>query len=200
MLFRSNLLGVVQAMASRMMENSESLEDFRADFEERLRALSRVQGLLAKVDYGLFPLIAMVEAELTAHGDEDLGPGKVRIAGPDVLLQPAAAQTLALGLHELATNALKYGALAQPAGKLSITWDIERTDRQHFLVLDWHESHVEMPDEAIARRRGYGTELIERALAYQLKAASRLQFGKDGVRCIIRLPIPDAGAIEATAA
>ncbi|MGK2910769.1 MAG: sensor histidine kinase, partial [Sphingobium sp.] len=194
-----NLLGVIQAMASRMMDKGPSMIDFRVDFEERLRALSRVQSLLAKVDYGRFPLRMLIEAELAAHGDGDLESGKIEMVGPDISLHPMAAQTLALAVHELATNALKYGALAQAAGKLSVTWTIEQEERQYFLVLEWRETNVHMPDESAPRRKGYGTELIERALSYQLKAASRLEFGRDGVSCVIRVPVLDADALKALA-
>lgn len=194
-----NLLGVIQAMASRMMDKGPSLTDFRVDFEERLRALSRVQSLLAKVDYGRFPLRALIEAELAAHGDGDLGSDKIEVIGPDISLHPMAAQTLALAIHELATNALKYGALAQSVGKLSIKWAIEQDESQYFLVLEWRETNVQMPDDSVPRRKGYGTELIERALAYQLKAAARLEFGRDGVSCVIRVPVQDADALKALA-
>jgi two-component sensor histidine kinase len=84
-----------------------------------------VQGLLARADREAVDLRALVEAELEAHGDGGADPGKVRVEGPPVALPAGYAQTLALALHELATNAVKYGALRQPAGRLAVTWAVE---------------------------------------------------------------------------
>lgn len=90
---------------------------------------------------------------------------------------------MALALHELATNAVKYGALRVPSGRLSLAW----TSRDDRLTLEWRETGVALPP---ARpRRGYGTELIERALPYQLGAETRLDWGADGVSCRIVLPL-----------
>jgi len=182
-----NLLAVVQAIATQTMRKSASMEEFGDEFQGRLRALSRVQSLLAKSDHQDIPLQALVEAELQAHGD-GAADGKVRLGGPPTPLPPSSAQAFGLALHELATNALKYGALAQPTGKLDVTWKLEDDAEQPRVELEWRESGVTMAESA-GRRRGYGAELIERALPYQLKAKTKLEFGPDGVRCLIVAPI-----------
>jgi two-component sensor histidine kinase len=92
-------------------------------------------------------------------------------------------------LHELATNAVKYGALAQPAGKVSLTWRLAPKGSGSLLLLDWKESGVIMPENGRPKRRGYGSLLIERALRYQLGAETRLDFEPDGVHCAIALSI-----------
>ena len=120
-----NLLAVVQSIALQTLRTSASLEGFGDEFESRLQALSRVQGLLARADREAVDLRALVEAELEAHGDGGADPGKVRVEGPPVALPAGSAQTLALALHELATNAVKYGALKRPAGRLAVTWAVE---------------------------------------------------------------------------
>ena len=116
-----NLLAVVQSLARKTMRSSSTLEDFSTEFESRLRALSRVQGLIARMDYDAVELRPLIEAELVAHGDGQAD--KVQVDGPPVTLPAPAAQALAL--HELATNAVKYGAIGQPAGRLSVTWQVE---------------------------------------------------------------------------
>jgi PAS domain S-box-containing protein len=189
-----NLLGVVQALAGQTINRSGSLDSFRDAFEERLRALSRVQGMLAELDFSDVPLRAIIEAELIAHGDGALQTGKIEVQGPEVALAATAAQALALGVHELATNAVKYGALAQPGAKLTVAWSVSREGPQCVATIEWRESGVSMPERAESVRKGYGTELITRALPYQLKAKTELTYGSDGVRCTIAVPVKEMGS------
>jgi two-component sensor histidine kinase len=109
-----------------------------------------------------------------------------------VILRASAAQALSLALHELATNALKYGALAQPDGRLWIAWQQNQRGDKPVLELEWHESGVKMTAGPSQSRKGYGRELIERALPYQLRADSRLEFLPEGVRCRITVPLREA--------
>jgi PAS domain S-box-containing protein len=186
-----NLLAVVHSIASRTVRTSESLKDFGSVFDSRLRSLSRVQSLLAKIEDEDIDLKTLVGAELAAHTEIDTGAGKVELVGPPVVLPAMAAQALGLALHELATNATKYGALAQPSGKLKVSWHLDRETSPPLVTLRWLETGVTMPDAA-PRRKGYGSELIERALPYQLQAESELCFDPTGVRCAIRVPLePD---------
>lgn len=180
-----NLLAVVQSIARKTLRSSGSLQNFGPEFEGRLRALSRVQGLLEQAEHESIELRALVEAELMAHLER--GSHEVVVQGPPVAVPAASAQTLALALHELTTNAVKYGALHVPEGRLSIRWDLAEHDSNRVLVIDWRESGVKVAERRPARR-GYGSELIERALTYQLKAHSKLDFGPDGVHCTISLP------------
>jgi PAS domain S-box-containing protein len=179
-----NLLSLVQAIARQTMKSSTSLSEFAAQFESRLAALSRVQGVLARTDHGPIKLEQIVRAELDAHGAD----GSVEIGGPDVELPPNAAQALALAIHELATNAVKYGALSQHSGTLQVTWNLRENDQDNFVKLEWRETGVSLPS-GMPMRRGYGRELIERALPYQLDAVTRFELGSDGVRCSVELPL-----------
>jgi two-component sensor histidine kinase len=184
-----NLLALVQAIARQTLKASSSLSDFAQQFESRLGALSRVQGLLAQTDHGPIDLKQIVEAELEAHGAN----ATAEVSGPTVDLAPNAAQALALALHELATNAVKYGALHKPAGKLSIKWNLRHDEGDPRVIFEWRETGVAMPNvPAAGRRKGYGTELIERALPYQLNALTCLDFTQDGVRCTVELPMERA--------
>jgi PAS domain S-box-containing protein len=184
-----NLLSVVQSIAIQTIRSSSSLEGFGTQFGSRLRALSRVQSLLARVEDQVIDLHALVTAELAAHSEDDLTPPKIKVGGPAVALPPTAAQALGLALHELATNAVKYGALAQPSGKLEVTWELKPKKPTPEIALEWRESGVSMPAIGSPKRKGYGSELIERALPYQLSAKTRLEFGPDGVRCAILVPL-----------
>jgi PAS domain S-box-containing protein len=184
-----NLLAVVNSIASRTIRRSGTLKDFAPVFESRLRSLSRVQSLLARIDDEDIDLRTLVEAELAAHTDANIGTGRIAIGGPPVALSAMAAQALGLALHELATNATKYGALAQPRGKMKVTWKVDSESSPSRVSLEWVESGVAMAEQAEPRRKGYGSELIERALPYQLQANTDLRFGPDGIVCEINVPL-----------
>jgi two-component system, chemotaxis family, CheB/CheR fusion protein len=121
-----------------------------------------------------------VETELGAHAPE--GDERIAIAGPPVILHEKAAETLALAIHELATNAVKYGALAKSGGMLDVQWAI----RNGPVVLEWRETGIgPTPSKA---GRGYGRELIEVALPFALGARTRFDLSEAGVYCCIELP------------
>ena len=176
-----NLLAVVRSLARRTIPASAG----RDEFDARLAALGRVQGFLSRSPSFTASLSDLVAAELVATGDG--ASEKVVMGGPPIDLPGESVQAVALGLHELATNAVKYGALAQAAGRLSVTWAVEADGGRNRLVLDWRESAVSMPDGP-PTRRGYGSELITKAIPYQLQAETLFEFTGDGVRCRIVLP------------
>lgn len=182
-----NLLSLVQSMARQTIRSSSSMAEFAEEYGSRLRALSRVQGLLARSDYAPVDLRDLVEAELSPYGEGEQSEKITVEAEKPVCLTATTAQTVALALHELATNAVKHGALGQPDGRLIVRWDVEGDVAR----LRWRESGVAMP-EGGPSRRGYGSELIEQALPYQLGAKTELEFGTDGVRCEITVPIQRA--------
>jgi PAS domain S-box-containing protein len=184
-----NLLGVVQAIAKRSFSSAPG----RKEFDSRLSALGRVQSFLSRSPGWMVLLSDLLEAELIAVGSGR--SDRVVVEGPPLQLPGDKVQALALALHELVTNAVKYGAIAQPGARLKITWHLESNDEIRCLVLDWRESGVAMPAGS-PEQRGYGSELIERALPYQLRAKTRMEFGSDGVHCAIRLPLGDLGEEE----
>jgi PAS domain S-box-containing protein len=189
-----NIMAVVRALTKRTINSSTSLEDFSERIDERLAALARVQGLLSRrLEGARVTFDALLKAELSAHVP-DLENGRVSLRGPsDIGLRSATVQTFALALHELATNALKYGALVAANGHLTVEWRVNRdVDNTPWLHVEWIESGVpDMPaSDAPARGGGYGLELIRRALPYQLSAKTEFAFGEDGVRCVIDVPLP----------
>jgi PAS domain S-box-containing protein len=180
-----NALAVVQSIVR--LSRSDTLPTYVSLVEGRIRALARAHTLLAQSRWQGADLRHLVNEEMAPyrHSEAD----KIAIVGPDVSLEPRTAQTIALALHELATNAVKYGALAQPAGRLRLTWSLAEDAQATKAVIDWREQGVRMPEAGAPKRRGYGTELIERALAYQLKSNTGLSFTPDGVHCVIEVPI-----------
>jgi PAS domain S-box-containing protein len=174
-----NLLSVVNAIAYQTLSRSTNLEEFAERFYSRIAALGRVQSLVARSEAPDLGLRELVETEVKAHAAE--GDDRIAIEGPPVALIEKAAETLALALHELATNAVKYGALAKASGKLEVRW---KTDHGP-LVLEWLESGVEIRGQP---GRGYGRELIEVALPFALGARTRFDLRKEGIHCLIELP------------
>ena len=193
-----NLLGVVRSIAQQTMAATDTMEMFKASFDERLSALSRVQGLLSRAGEVPVLLGTLIRSELDAFATDGMGE-RITLDGPDVSIRKASAQTFALALHELATNARKYGALANEDGRLAVTWWVKPTDgRGRRLVLEWVETGVDLgfgADDA-ARKVGYGRELIEKALPYALDATTRYELGHDGVRCRIELLLAETSERE----
>lgn len=184
----SNLLTLTLAIAKQTLRRASCLEEFGHEFERRIRALARVQALASASDYLNVDLHRLITAELEAHDRRYADESRGRVEGPDVRLTADAAQTLGLALHELATNAAKHGAFATDTGRLSVHWVIEQRDQKPWIVLTWEETGVPMPEQVPARR-GYGRELIERALQHQLGAETQFTFEPDGVRCTIAVPL-----------
>lgn len=190
-----NLIGVVRAMSARTLRASTSLEDYGQRFGERLEALARANGLLSRLEEGdRVTFDDLIETELRGHGilDEAGYGSQVAVAGPrGIGLPSASVQTLALALHELLTNAAKHGALKTPDGHLSIAWDVARGSPRR-LRFEWRETGIRVADtDPAPRPGGYGRELIERALPYQLGAETTYVLEPDTLRCVIMLPLPE---------
>ncbi|CAM2195922.1 two-component system, chemotaxis family, CheB/CheR fusion protein [Paraburkholderia kururiensis] len=182
-----NLLSVVQSIAQQTFDAGEAL----ATFLDRLAALGRLQGLLGEAQGELVDLTDIVRLEFETLGVSD--GGQLSVAGPPVPLGFSGVQTVALVLHELATNAVKYGALKEPDAKLEIRWGLEERDaRGTCLVLDWKESGVSVaPDSS---KQGFGRKLIEKALTFTLRAKTDLVFNRDGIACHIEIPLASLSA------
>lgn len=187
-----NLIGVVTAIANRTMARTGPTEEFRRQFNARLAALSRVQGLLSRVDREPIAIGTLIRMELNALGADDFSD-RIILAGTEVNLRASVVQTFALGLHELATNARKYGALASESGVLTITWSVKQEDGgEARLVVEWVEKGLGRKLEAGTMRKGYGRELIERALPYSLNARTSFELNDEGLRCTIDLPLTES--------
>lgn len=184
-----NLIAVVRSIADQTIRTTGEIGAFQEKFGERLAALARVQGLLSRSDEEPITVRALIAAELDALGAGELGPGRVALVGPSVRLRNTIVQTLALALHELATNARKYGALAGNDGRLEVVWSVgTEAETGHRLMLSWTET-APHADAGHAEGRGYGRYLIERALPYALGARTAYSLADAGVHCTIDLPL-----------
>ena len=187
-----NLIAVVRSIAQQTMATSRDLESFRDTFNERLAALSRVQGLLSRSEQERITIGSLLRVELDALGAGELAD-RISLSGPNIPLRNSIVQTLALALHELATNARKYGALANGRGRLDVSWEVHTDTRERRrLKVTWAESGVVIPpdvQDTASQLGGYGRELIERALPYALGATTTHEITADGVRCTIDLPL-----------
>lgn len=190
-----NILTVVRSVFGRTMQRDGDLEELADHFSGRLGALARTQVVVTRTARGRVDLEDLLRDELMSIGVQE-GPA-LSIVGPDVELPPKVAEPLGLALHELTTNALKYGAFRAPTGRLSVSWTVNMDcGGKRRLNLVWHEQGVPaMPIEPV--RRGFGSELIEQALSYSLKAETELAFRPGGVRCTIGFDLPeDDGALD----
>jgi two-component system CheB/CheR fusion protein len=184
-----NTLAVVRSIARRTAATSETAEDYAMHLDGRINAFARVQAIVTRDPTAGIDLEMLIAEELLAYAAQE-GDQVRSIKGPKVRLKPKAAETLALAIHELATNAVKYGALSTEKGRIKVEWRIEKADGQGRLVLHWTETGVKLSGEK-PKRRGFGTELIERTLAYELGGEADLAFGADGLTCTISLPVDD---------
>ncbi len=193
-----NIMAVVQAMSEQTRERSLDLVDFTHRFGDRLAALARAQSYLSRLAEGERVTFGdLIRGELSAlDGDT----GRVALDGPEgVALRSSSVQTLALALHELATNAVKYGAFSQPLARLDVRWRTERAtdDARPWLFVDWRERGVAMPrEDARLGGGGAGRGLIEEALPYQLGAKTTYVMKDDGVHCTIMLPVSNHVTVE----
>ena len=186
-----NVLAVVRSVAARTAEASGSLEDFSSHFDGRLSTLARTQNIFSRTGETTVELEELVRDELIALAAGD--NKRIQVKGPSVRLRQGAAETFALALHELATNAVKYGALSQPKGRLVINWRILNTSAGKRLSLEWRERGVLLDADPV--RTGFGRDLIERGLPYELGAATSLEFERGGVRAVIELPLTETTAL-----
>ena len=183
-----NLIAVVHSICAQTIQRAGSLDEFQNSFEERLSALSRVQGLLSVAERDPITIGRLLDLELNALAGGRVAQ-QVTLDGPETIVGNSAAQTLALAVHELCTNALKYGALSTPGGVLDVCWREHVEDGQPWLFLRWTETGSQHRPSAMSGDRGYGRILIEQALPRQLGARTMLTFGADGMACTIDLPL-----------
>jgi two-component sensor histidine kinase len=177
-----NILASVSSMFEMTRRRAVSLDDFAADFSGRLMALANVHSAVFQAEDEAIELFRI--AELTFSPYQAKGQERLVFEGPRILLRPEAATTLALCLHELATNALKYGALSQPEGRVTLEWSISSDD---LLMLQWFESGG--PPVSEPSRNGYGTRYIRSALSSVFGTPPSILFHPHGLRCTVSGPL-----------
>lgn len=179
-------VALMRTIIRRSAETSTDVESYVAHLEGRLDSLMRIR---ARTDaFGEADLHLLVSEELMFHLVSE--GERATIEGPSLRLRPRSAQTLALAFHELVSNAVEHGPLDVPAGAVEIRWQVETEGDAPMLSIVWTERGGEI-DPDIPRRRGFGREVLETMLTYELGAETTLLFARAGLRCRIRLPFTD---------
>jgi two-component sensor histidine kinase len=173
-----NTLATVQSIASQSLRGASSPEEARAALESRLFALSRAHDVLTRENWESAALRDIVTEAMAPYSTSRAG--RLHTGGPDVRLPPRMALALAMALQELATNAIKYGALSSETGQVEIRWT---ADAARHLHLTWEERGG--PPVTLPKRRGFGTRLIERSLAQDLNGTAVLAFEPTGLICTV---------------
>ena len=180
-----NTLTMVQAIAAQTMRNAESLDQAREAFGARLQALAKAHDVLMQGSWTNASIRQVVVGATSPH--DDGRPGRFRIDGPDLSLGPKMALSLSLALHELGTNAAKYGALRTGAGRIEITWRVDDDEGEPRLRFRWEESGG--PPVAPPIRRGFGSRLIERGLSADPATRISLSYPPSGVVLAFDAPL-----------
>ena len=183
-----NTLTTVQSIVAQALRHSSDPEAIRESIESRLFALSRSHDLLTRENWESAGLRDVVDAALEPFGVVNGRSERFRVTGEDVRFSPKAALALGIAFHELATNAVKYGAFSGETGCVRIDWTIEPSPEGNRLILTWREENG--PPVTPPSRKGFGSRVIERGLALELGGTAQLDYQPDGVTCTINIPAP----------
>lgn len=178
-----NMLGRIRSVFSRTMDAATSLEEATDHFRGRLDTLSKYHGEVTRSPTGTVDLETLVLDELL-----NVGPGNeshVSVEGPPVALSHKAAENIGMAVHELVTNALKFGALSERNGHLAVHWQVSEAPDSR-LSIEWRESGVPIVASA-PRHSGFGREFIEQALPYQLNADTSFELRPGGLLCRLNM-------------
>ena len=176
-----NILNLIRGLVSTSKNGANTLTEFTASLDGRIQSLARAHDQLTKEKWEPSSLKSLIRMEFEAYAmDKNV---RVKIEGPDVMLAPTAYTTMALVLHEMATNSLKYGALCDQSGRIEIDLSI---DRSGGLLIDWKEKNG--PPVAPPTRRGFGSTIIERSIPHELRGDAEIHYRVTGVVANFRVP------------
>jgi two-component system, chemotaxis family, CheB/CheR fusion protein len=179
------VLSVFRTVAAHMGTHNQNSRESALHLSGRIGAIGRA--VLAPVFFDGIDLESLILDELRLHAAH---PEQSSVSGPEVRLTPKSAELMSLVIHELATNAVKYGALSQSRAKIQVAWEIEYRFGSQSLYFEWREAGVRMMSGA-PFTPGFGYELVERLIARELKGEGKMVFLPDGVRCTIEIPLVD---------
>jgi two-component sensor histidine kinase len=180
-----NMLATVQSIAMQTQRSTPAA--FAERFEARLMALSRTHDLLTRSQWTGVALRQLLEQAFAPYCGDMEAP--ISLTGSDMILPTGTGLALAMVMHELATNAAKYGALSNPQGRINIAWSADVRDKKTWLSLAWKES--DGPPVAKPSRSGFGSRLIEYSIGKELGGEAGLQFLPDGLHCTLAFPLDD---------
>ena len=183
-----NTLSTVQSIVWQALRNTSDPQVIRELIESRLFALSRSHDLLTREKWEGAGLRDLVNAALEPFGVSNGRTGRIVIMGKNIRLSSKATLALGIALHELATNAVKYGAFSNEAGSILIAWTVKRMPGGNRLILRWQEN--DGPPVTPPSRKGFGSRVIERGMAHELEGKVNLEFRAAGVVCTINIPAP----------
>jgi len=187
-----NTLATVQSIAAQSLRHGADVSSVRQSFEARLIALSQAHNLLTRDNWRGASLAELLRIELSPYGG-DHGE-RIAVVGEHVWVPPNTAVALGMAFHELATNAVKYGALSNEDGRVHVTWSVGRGTGPRQLRIVWREQGG--PPVLPPERRGFGSRVIVGGLAHQLDGVVDLDFAAGGVVCTIVFMLPPAGTAE----
>jgi two-component system CheB/CheR fusion protein len=190
-----NILAIVSAVVSQTLKTGLPPAAFAAEIEGRIKSIAQAHSLLTEAGEGTMSLRAALETELAPYGRGERTPShigdNITIAGPNVALTPKAGLAIAMAMHELSSNAAKYGALSSTSGRITVAWvvteDAKAGQAAPVLTLSWSETGG--PPVLPPTRRGFGTTLIERTMAYEFDAEVRRDFLPCGLSCVFVIPL-----------
>ena len=180
-----NTFATVEALVRATGRSATSVEEFARNLSERVHSLSRTHGLLLDGGWRNAPLHELLENEIGPFQDES--GQRIVLSGPSIELPPTLALSIGMAVHELATNAAKYGCLSVPEGRLNLGWDVRRNGHAPHLILDWTE--LGGPPVSTPSRKGFGSTLINRVLATQHGAKVSSEFSRSGLMVRVELPL-----------
>lgn len=192
-----NTLAMVQAIANQTLRGATDLDEAREAFAGRLISLGRAHDILTQASWTAAPIIEVIEGALCVHRHASVP--RIRTTGPDVQLAAKPALSLALALHELATNAAKYGALSNESGFVELRWNVVHEGAAPRFCLTWSE-HGGPPILSEPTRRGFGSRLIARSFTSEMGGAVSLTYAPTGLVCRIEAPLASMQEQKAMAA
>jgi two-component sensor histidine kinase len=178
-----NTLATVQSLVAQTARNTDDVDELRQSIEGRILALSHAHNQLSQRSWADAELGELLRSGLKPY----LTKGNVALSGDPIQVTPSIALMISMAVHELATNATKYGALSLPSGRVDVTWDTKANGAGLRLRLCWTEQNgppVEKPSQA-----GFGTRLLERGIQMELGGKTLFEFARAGVRCEIEIPL-----------
>src|SRR5262245_60776023 len=178
-----NVLSRVDMVLMSSRIGSSSIDEFTRSVKGRIQSMAAAHYLLSQKGWHGVGLEALVRNQLAPYASH----ANVAIHGTDVILTPAAIQAMGMVLHELVTNAAKYGAFSVPSGRVAVSWDRKPTGHAANLVFVWREFGA--PPISVESKTGYGTRLIRELVPHELGGTVDLEFAADGVNCRIELPL-----------
>jgi two-component sensor histidine kinase len=180
-----NMLATIESISFQTARHSRSLPEFQKAFSDRIRALANMQDILSAAHWSAVQVRELIMAEISAR----MAEGQISIDGPDAPLAPLAALALHMVIHELCTNSVKYGALSNATGAISIVWSLEDRGNQAYFRLLWRESGG--PPVELPTRQGFGSELLQQTIEYELGGTLELSFPRTGAMCELSFPYGD---------